>query len=84
MLEGSPYNSIEPVHPAVIEAREVIRLEQQQRGIYLLDEDIRKLARAVMLSPTLDVCEALLRGEHVPTSRLDPAWVRRYGMRESA
>jgi hypothetical protein len=37
------------------------------------------LYRAVMLSPTLEVCEALLRLERVPLHKLDPEWVRRLG-----
>lgn len=32
----------------------------------------------------LAICEALLRGEHVPLERLDPYWVRKYGIREAA
>ena len=35
-----------------------------------------RLWRAVALAPSLDVCEALLRGEHVPLNRLDPYWVQ--------
>jgi hypothetical protein len=37
------------------------------------------LYRAVMLAPTLEVCEALLRHEKVPLHKLDPVWVRRLG-----
>lgn len=43
--------------------------------------DIHALYRAIMLAPTLTVCEALLRRETVPISRLDPEWVRRLGLR---
>jgi hypothetical protein len=39
------------------------------------------LIRAVRLSPSLQVCEALLHGEPVPKSRLDPNWARAYGIR---
>lgn len=39
------------------------------------------LMRAIRLAPTLEVCEALLRGERAPISRLDPEWTRRYGLR---
>jgi hypothetical protein len=42
--------------------------------------DLAAVYRAVMLAPTLSVCEALLRGETVPLSRLDPVWVRRLGV----
>lgn len=36
-------------------------------------------AKCVRLAPNLETCEALMRGEKVPMSRLDPEWVRRYG-----
>jgi hypothetical protein len=36
--------------------------------------------RAMMLAPTVTICEALLRGEEVPVSQLDPVWARRYGL----
>ena len=35
--------------------------------------------KCVRLAPRLEVCEALMRGEKVPTSRLDPEWAKRYG-----
>jgi hypothetical protein len=38
------------------------------------------LLKAVRLAPSLDVAEALLRGEAVPKSRLDPKWRRAYGL----
>ena len=37
--------------------------------------------RAVVLSPTLDVCEALLRDEAVPLDALDAEWAWRFGLR---
>jgi hypothetical protein len=43
--------------------------------------DLAALYRAVMLAPTLPVCEALLRGETVPLGALDPVWVARLGVR---
>lgn len=39
--------------------------------------NIRRLWRALILAPRLEVCEALLRGETVPISQLDPVWVKR-------
>lgn len=39
------------------------------------------LLRAVRLAPTLEVCEAILRGGRVPLSRLDPHWAKAYGLR---
>lgn len=43
--------------------------------------DAGRLWRAFMLAPSIEVCEALLRGESVPVSRLDPVWVRRFGLK---
>ena len=40
-----------------------------------------ELLKAVRLAPSLEVCEALLRGEKVPKSRLDPKWAKAYGLR---
>jgi hypothetical protein len=36
---------------------------------------------AIVLSPALEVAEALLRGESVPLARLDAAAVTRFGFR---
>jgi hypothetical protein len=44
------------------------------------DADAR-LWRAIRLSPSVDICEALLRGEAVPIDRLDAEWVARFGRR---
>ena len=38
--------------------------------------------RAVMLSPRVEICEALLKGETVPIEKLDAGWVERFGRRE--
>lgn len=40
----------------------------------------REMIKAVRLAPTLEVCEALLRDEPVPKSRLDQEWLSRYGV----
>jgi hypothetical protein len=45
-------------------------------------EASRRVCRAVMLSPSIEVCEALLRGETVPVDRLDPKWVAAFGRRD--
>jgi hypothetical protein len=37
---------------------------------------------AMMLAPTIEICEALLRGERVPVDCLDPEWVQRFGWRQ--
>lgn len=44
------------------------------------EQELRHLYAAIMLAPSLEVCEALLRGEHVPDDRLDPEWAARYGL----
>jgi hypothetical protein len=42
----------------------------------------RRLDKAIRLSNgNLTICEALLRGEHVPVDRMAPEWVKRYGIR---
>jgi hypothetical protein len=41
----------------------------------------QRLWRAIRLSPSVDICEALLHGEAVPADRLDPEWVARFGRR---
>lgn len=41
------------------------------------------LLKVVRLAPTLEVAEALLRGQRVPRERLDPDWLRRYGLEDS-
>lgn len=35
--------------------------------------------KCLRLSPDLETFEALLRGEKVPRSRLDPKWAKAYG-----
>ena len=49
------------------------------RDTYERRESLR-LLRAVRLAPSLEVCEAILRRERVPKSRLDPLWTERYGL----
>jgi hypothetical protein len=44
--------------------------------------ELTRLGKAMMLSNgNLTICEALLRGEHVPVDQLAPVWVTRYGIR---
>lgn len=38
------------------------------------------LLKAVRLAPSIEVCEALLRGQRVPRSKLDPTWLKAYGL----
>lgn len=40
-----------------------------------------RIYRAWMLAPTIEIYEALMKGEDVPISALDPVWVDRFGMR---
>jgi hypothetical protein len=47
-------------------------------------EQSQRIWRAMMLSPSLEVCDALLRGENVPLEKLDPGWVARFGLRAVA
>ena len=59
-------------------ARLAVELERRE----LSWPDASRLWRAMMLAPSIEVCEALLRGESVPVSRLDPLWVRRFGIKD--
>jgi hypothetical protein len=73
--------TLEPLrHPAVLDAHEALELEEQMRRLRAEDETTR-IWRAVMLAPTLEVCRALLAGERVPLTQLDPVWVRKFGIR---
>lgn len=36
--------------------------------------------KVLRLAPTLEVAEAMVKGQQVPTSRLDPEWARAYGL----
>lgn len=38
------------------------------------------ILRAVRLASDLETCEAILRSDRVPRSRLDPEWARAYGL----
>jgi hypothetical protein len=42
---------------------------------------VARLYRAMCLAPTIEICEALLRGEQVPLDRLNQEAVLRYGLR---
>lgn len=67
-------------HPAVQDAHELLQLEELHRAY----PNIHRLARAVNLAPTIEACEALLRGETVPLSELDHTQFHRYGIRRTA
>lgn len=44
------------------------------------DRESQEFHKALRLAPNIQVCEALLRGEPVPRSQLDPLWAKRYGV----
>ncbi len=63
-------------HPAVQDAHECLQLEEEHRQA--IEHDwLWRLRKAVQLAPTIDICEALLRGEQVPTVLLDQDQLRR-------
>lgn len=64
------------VHVVFDERGEVVEDE-----LRLPAEETRRVWRAMMLAPTLEVCDALLRGEMVPVERLVPDWVKRFGVK---
>lgn len=43
--------------------------------------EIRRGLKAFALAPTLEICEALMRGDAVPIDQLDPEAVKRYGLK---
>jgi len=50
------------------------REEERQEG--------NRLLKAMRIARTVDDGEALLRGKDVPAERLDPRWLRAYGIRQ--
>ena len=66
-------------HPALANAREAVEREQRWRESAERQAMLR-VHRAIRLAPTLEVCEALLRGERVPRTALDPMWRKAYGL----
>jgi hypothetical protein len=47
----------------------------------VLKREADRVFKAMMLAPTLEICEALLRGERVPLTKLDSEWAKRFGLR---
>lgn len=47
-------------------------------------EQSQRIWRAMMLSPTVEVCDALLRGESVPLEKLNQDWCARFGLKAVA
>ena len=64
---------------AVRDTPHLLALAQRHRNT---EERMRSLQilKAIRLAPTLEICEALLRGERVPKGMLDPAWCKAYGI----
>lgn len=48
----------------------------------LLEDRARRIDKAMAISPTVYVCDALLRGERVPWQALDFFVADRYGLRD--
>ena len=67
--------------PTIEECLQLLRDTDPERLRWRAQYGMR-LARAVMLAPTIEICEALLLNEAVPIDRLDPVWVERYRLRE--
>lgn len=62
----------------------LLRVMEPERAHYRSTperEESLLLLKAIRLSPTLDMCERILRGEPVPKSKLDPEWAKAYGIR---
>lgn len=76
----APFEGAEGEHPAIADARELLALEEQARQL-AREDPFQRAWRALMLSPTPAVWNALLRGERVPSDQLDPLWLERFGRR---
>jgi hypothetical protein len=59
--------------PATLQAIENLTDRRRQRA--------REVWTAMMLAPSLEIWEALLREEDVPMEQLDQEWVRRLGLK---
>ena len=44
------------------------------------DEEVQRGIKAMRLSPSLEVCRALLKGQIVPVDAMDQRWARKYGL----
>lgn len=61
---------------------DIIRDDEDYLRSGLTIEDTLRIFRAMMLAQDLPTLQALLRGESVPLSVLDPVWVARYGLKK--
>lgn len=53
-------------------------LDVELHEIYWRDEEAQRGLKAMQLATSLAVCRALLKGQRVPRSKLDPYWLERY------
>ena len=60
---------------------DLVRRDEQYIRTGITDHDTQTIYRALMVSPDLETCEALLRGETVPKHRLHQLWTRAFGRR---
>jgi hypothetical protein len=58
---------------------DAVRSENRRRES-LEYREAAAILRALRLAPTIELGEAILRGEKVPTSALDPEWAKAYGL----
>lgn len=74
------------VQSAAVAASETDRLIEALEPILERFRDSRArrehlaLIKAVRLAPDLETCEAILRSERIPRSRLGPEWTKAYGL----
>jgi len=73
---------IPPIPPEELARIEHLRaIENDRRRWCEADrQETLRIYKAMMLARNVDDCTALLRGEDVPAERLDPYWLRMYGM----
>ena len=77
---AAPPQSIEADDPGSVDALVQLLRDTDPDRIRWRTQYTRRLARAVLLAPTIEICEALLHGEPVPVKHLDPLWAKRYGI----
>jgi hypothetical protein len=61
-----------------------VRYDEGELVEYKLGRSANETVRvwvAMMLSPAIEACAALLRGESVPVDRIDPEWMAKLGRR---
>ena len=74
-------------HPALEQADEALRLDRERLDAERAyrDSEEARLARfgikCWLLAPTIEIYEALMAGQAVPLDKLNPAAVRKYGLR---